>query len=659
MMEDVFNELTVVKRSGQRVSFNGSKIAIAIKNAFDQVITNDSAKHVNKIYLQVLEYIKNNYDDRKTINVEDIQDIIEKKLQENKFEEVYILFKEYRERRAISRKAFNLKQQHKFTKAIERIVNDSKENKYLNSYPDDILLNFGKTISCEYAKTYILDNKLVRAHEEGSIYIHNLDYFWLGKISSTNVLIDNNMLNNFPNNLISSLISIKNEIDGEVGINKFDSLLIPVMIKEFKKKLKEKLESYLNVVGLINYINIKRINEIIERINTVDVDINIFDSIILNDEAKNIFSKALKDSRKYIVEYFKEKIKEMLVILNKNNEENKKYSISIGTGCSKEELLINEIYLNIIENLPYLENITTVFKLKKDSNQMLIQKIGTLILNKKNIVLSFCNSTYNKDLELVEYFGDGKRIFENYPTECKSSVGRMIVSSISINMARLGIICEGKKIDEFYKMYADVINLAKNGLLNIFEIIGDKTKKNYRELFKNNIIDDNKLESDQKIRKIIKKGTLNLELAGLKECAICLEKDEKKQKKLIKDIIAFGNKKCLEYSLDTKLNFMISETSKFRPLKKLIELDKSIYGVKKGITDKKCYERIDSLFKYKKDIEEDLQYIGEYQKELLGGNLVKVKLNKTMKLKNIIEIIELCKNKNIGFIKIIIGDEVL
>ena len=36
-MSDVFEEIIVVKRSGQRVNFDGTKIAVAIKKAFDQV----------------------------------------------------------------------------------------------------------------------------------------------------------------------------------------------------------------------------------------------------------------------------------------------------------------------------------------------------------------------------------------------------------------------------------------------------------------------------------------------------------------------------------------------------------------------------------------------------------------------------------------------
>ena len=134
--KNVFDELIVVKRSGQRVNFNSAKIAIAIKNAFDQVMPINSEKKINKIYEDVVSYITDTYKDRKTINVEDIQDIIETKLKENNCKEVYLAFSDYRIRRAASRQAFGIKQQHKFAKAIERIVNDTKENKYIDTTPN-------------------------------------------------------------------------------------------------------------------------------------------------------------------------------------------------------------------------------------------------------------------------------------------------------------------------------------------------------------------------------------------------------------------------------------------------------------------------------------------------------------------------------------------
>ena len=48
-MKNVLDDLTVVKRSGQRVEFNETKIVVAIKKAFDQVRPVNSEKEINGI----------------------------------------------------------------------------------------------------------------------------------------------------------------------------------------------------------------------------------------------------------------------------------------------------------------------------------------------------------------------------------------------------------------------------------------------------------------------------------------------------------------------------------------------------------------------------------------------------------------------------------
>ena len=141
MHNEVLEDLVVVKRSGQRVSFNASKVAIAIKKAFDSVAAPDDKK-VFKIFEKVLNYINDNYKDRKTINVEDIQDIIENTLYNEKCYSVYNAFKDYRQKRALSRKVFAEKQQHKFVKAIEKIE-ESSINKDNSKSGDDLIYDFG------------------------------------------------------------------------------------------------------------------------------------------------------------------------------------------------------------------------------------------------------------------------------------------------------------------------------------------------------------------------------------------------------------------------------------------------------------------------------------------------------------------------------------
>lgn len=118
----MFENIKVVKRDGKKVDFDGSKIALAIKKGFDSVALDEeeqkySEKDINKVYNLVIEEIGNLGVER--IKIEEIQDLIEKYLKQEGYEDVYTSFSEYRERRAQSRKIFfEEKKQHKFLKAL-------------------------------------------------------------------------------------------------------------------------------------------------------------------------------------------------------------------------------------------------------------------------------------------------------------------------------------------------------------------------------------------------------------------------------------------------------------------------------------------------------------------------------------------------------------
>ncbi len=651
IQEKIINDLIVVKRSGQRVEFNNNKIALAIKNAFDQVRQEDTEKDINKVYEEVLKYITNNYVDRKTINVEDIQDIIETKLKEKKYEDVYFAFRDYRIRRAASRKAFGVKQQHKFSKAIERIINSTKET--FNDKPNEILLDFGKTIAAEYTKTYVLDNKSVRAHEEGSIYIHNLDYFNLGKLSSTH-LIWNHLINqDFPTNFIVEALNAKNEIDGEIAIDGLDQLLEPLVRQRFKSEFKKILQQYLSVAGYLEYINMKKICEILEKETSINFDTEIFESLIYNKRVKDIFEQSYNDSMQYLLRGLESDIQKIVTSLDLNYKENPKYVISLGSNDNFEGLIINNCYLKVIENLKSLKNVTTIFQIKKDSNIELLNKISELIIDEKNIALSFIDNSYNRQEEThAEYFSNGRRIFENQIYDDKNSKGRMLVSSVTINMGRLGLKYKNHNRKEFWEELNDILDLSKNALVSIFETIGDKNRDNYQIIFNHNILDDDKLEEGQKIRKVIKKGALSIEMAGLYECATCLEEQEENRKQLIYQILEFVDEKKEKYIAESNLNFIVSETEKYRPLKKLMELDKAIYGIQKGVTDKNTYGRMDAMLTTKTDIYEFLKYIGKCQKKLSGGCLTEIHISKNTSTKKIIEYINTALDCDVGFLKL-------
>ena len=122
--EEKLDYLTVIKRSGKKVEWNGTKIAIAIKKAFDSLEKGEeksySEKDVNKVYNAVIKRIDKEYKNEEKIKIEAIQDLIEAELQKQGYPDVYKAFADYRERRNISRQVFfGEKKQHKFLKALE------------------------------------------------------------------------------------------------------------------------------------------------------------------------------------------------------------------------------------------------------------------------------------------------------------------------------------------------------------------------------------------------------------------------------------------------------------------------------------------------------------------------------------------------------------
>jgi ribonucleoside-triphosphate reductase len=125
-MENMLENLKVVKRNGRKVNFDTTKVAIAIKKGFDGInrIEEDEEKYttkdIQKIYQNVIKKIVKDYKDKDKIKIEEIQDLIEETLKKYKYEDVYTSFSQYRERRAQSRKLFSdEKKMHKFLKSLE------------------------------------------------------------------------------------------------------------------------------------------------------------------------------------------------------------------------------------------------------------------------------------------------------------------------------------------------------------------------------------------------------------------------------------------------------------------------------------------------------------------------------------------------------------
>lgn len=620
-----FEDLIVVKRSGQRVEFNSLKIAVAIKNAFDSTPSNYSNNDINKVYDDTLSYIYNNYKDRKTINVEDIQDVIELTLKRDSYNDIYDSFSGYRLRRSESRKSFSVKQQHKFVKAIEKIGCVDISNYKVG----ENLEKFGSIISSEYTKSYILDNKYVRAFEEGKIYIHNFLYFHLGYFSNTS--LDIRKLANkdeFLFDILNVLVRSKEEVKGEVSINGFDDILSKYYVDKFKKIFIKKLVDTLSLLGFIDLVNIKKIEDRIFKELSVVIILDNYRDLFVNDVLFNILENIYDMSIMEVFDYMLLNIRKILMLLNDSYRENNFYSISICNNKTYEGNIIKNIILDLIDEMDYLENICIVYKVCELSD---IDKIVKLIYEGKNMKLNILDKENNNNYD-VEYFSDGTRIYENIYSD-SISIGRMNVANTSINMARLGFIHKSLN-KEFYNGLDNLIEFTKNELLIVYENMGNKIKNNYNYLFDGNIFDDEKLDYGQKIRKVIKNGTLNINLVGLYECALMIDKD--KTREIMLKIIKYINKKIILLSIDNKLNFTLSAIVNDASYE-LMDLDKAIYGVIKGINDNDFYRNV--------MVDCSIEELNLYQKMFNGGCILEIKLKDKFSLEKIREsIIELVDN---------------
>ena len=163
----------VIKRNGDKVSFDKSKIAEAILKANKDVTGRQKASV--KLAKDISKEIENY--DKKSLGVEDIQDMVEKKLMENdKYDlaKKYIL---YREKRAMVRQSnttdISIKELIDGTNDYWNTENSNKNAKVVTTQRDYLA---GIT-STDITRRFLLPEDVVKAHDEGIIHFHDADYF--------------------------------------------------------------------------------------------------------------------------------------------------------------------------------------------------------------------------------------------------------------------------------------------------------------------------------------------------------------------------------------------------------------------------------------------------------------------------------------------------
>lgn len=187
--------MKVIKRDGHIVDYCPEKIEIAIKKANEEVQEEDRVSDTQiKNIIKYIESLK-----KRRILVEDIQDIIEMRLMTlNKF----ALAKEYityRYTRELVRKSnttdLSIKELIDGESDYWNTENSNKNAKVVTTQRDYIA---GIT-STDISRRFLLPEDIVKAHDEGIIHFHDMDYFAQNALHNCDLINLEDMLQNGTN----------------------------------------------------------------------------------------------------------------------------------------------------------------------------------------------------------------------------------------------------------------------------------------------------------------------------------------------------------------------------------------------------------------------------------------------------------------------------
>ena len=238
----------IKKRDGRLVQFNKNKIVDAITSAFKDVdgeITPYALDKANKI----AEYVESQ-SKKKILNVEEVQDIVERGLMSTKRKDVARKYITYREERSRIRN-WNTRMMDKVADKLAA-TNVQNQNANVDEY------SFGgrrgeadSVIFKQYALDNIVSEMARNNHLNNEIYIHDLDSYILGMHNCLTVPFDDLLANGFntrqtdvrPANSINTafqLVAVLFQLQslqqfGGVSASHLDWTMVPYVRKSFYK----------------------------------------------------------------------------------------------------------------------------------------------------------------------------------------------------------------------------------------------------------------------------------------------------------------------------------------------------------------------------------------------------------------------------------------
>ncbi|MDR2736760.1 MAG: anaerobic ribonucleoside triphosphate reductase [Gracilibacteraceae bacterium] len=590
---------SILKRNGEKVPFDSLKILEAIRRASEATQHNlIPAEQLVILTKQVIQTLP--ADSRPS--VESIQDAVEKTLVEQGFYHVakaYILYRA--EHSKIRQSRDDLMRIYEELTFIDAEKADLKrENANIDADTAmGTMLKYGSEGSNYFVNNYILPKDIAGAHMNGDIHIHDKDFYMLtqtccqidllklfknGFSTGHGYLREPNSITSYAALACIAIQANQNEMHGGQSVPNFDYSMAPGVRRTYEKEYKYALAQYHEIHP------------------TPD------------EEAAVAYAEttAWKQTEKLTYQAMEALIHNLNTMNSRAGAQVPFSALNYGTDISREGRLVIRCLLQA--TAAGLGNGETpvfpvqIFKVKEgvnfnqeDPNYDLFQLAMTTSAKRLFPNFSFLDAPFNLqyyreddyDSE-VSYMGCRTRVIGNVRgRDRETTSGRGNLSFTSVNLPRLGLRC-GQDLDKFFDLLSEKMSLIFRQLLHRFSIQSGKRSFNYPFLMGQGIwMGSDRLAPTDTLEDVLRDGTLSVGFIGLAETLIALtgqhHGESETAQQLGLRIVSFMRQKCDEQSKSSGLNFTLIATPAEGLSGRFVRIDKKVFGVIPGITDKDYY----------------------------------------------------------------------
>ena len=242
--------LKVIKRNGNLVDFDKQRIIKAIVKAFNQLNKDidEAISCANKIANEIEQKSKDN------ITVEEIQDLVEKKLMSTSHKDVAKAYINYRQLHKMARDRYQDLMEAVAEKLQAKNIKNQNANVDEHSFGGRIG-EASSVVTKRYALDYLVSPMAKSNHENNEIYIHDLDSYSVGSHNCLSIPFDDLLANGFNTrqtdvrpaqsvNTAFQLVAVIFQLQslqqfGGVSATHLDWTMVPYVRKSFAKHFRD------------------------------------------------------------------------------------------------------------------------------------------------------------------------------------------------------------------------------------------------------------------------------------------------------------------------------------------------------------------------------------------------------------------------------------